>query len=205
MQKQIVKKKPSLHRRLYDWVLSFAHSKFATPILFCLSFAESSFFPIAPDILQIPLTLERPKKVWFYATVNTIASVLGGIFGYFIGFALWHLTSEFFFTHIFSEKIFSEVDKLYHTYDVWVILIAAFTPIPYKIFTIGAGVFEIPLGTFILASIVGRAARFFLVATLLWKWGAHTKLFIEKYFNILTLLFVILIATIILLLRYFHV
>jgi membrane protein YqaA with SNARE-associated domain len=194
-----------LLRRLYDWVLSSAHSKYATCVLFCLSFAEASCFPIAPDILQIPLTLERPDRAWYYATINTIGSVLGGLFGYFIGATLWHFTSHFFLTYVFSESTFNDVGALYHKWDAWVILAAAFTPIPYKIFTIAAGVFHISLVTFFLTSIVGRAARFFLVAALLWKWGESTKLFIEKYFNLLTLLFLALLIGGVMLLRYFHV
>lgn len=195
----------SLLRRLYAWVLSCAHKKYATSILFILSFAEASFFPIAPDLLQIPLTLERPKKAWLYASISSIASVLGGLFGYLIGATLWHLTSNFFLTYVFSETTFNQVGALYHNWEAWVVLAAAFTPIPYKVFTIAAGVFQVPLGMFIFASIIGRSARFFLVAALLWKWGEATKLFIEKYFNLLTVVLLLLIVGGILTVRYLYV
>lgn len=195
----------TIHRRLYDWVLSCAHKKYASTLLFLLSFIEASFFPIAPDILQIPLTLERPQRAWFYAAISSIASVLGGLLGYFIGASLWPLLSHFFFAYVFDSQIFANVGALYHRWDSWIIFAAAFTPIPYKVFTIAAGVFQLPLGMFLVASMIGRSARFFLVAFLLWKWGELTKQFIEKYFNLLTLLFIALLGIGIAIIRYIYV
>lgn len=192
-----IKRYPSwaLHRRLYDWVLHLAHRKYAAGALFLISFAESSFFPIAPDILQIAMTLEKRSSAWFYALINSVASVLGGIVGYAIGAGIWYFASPFFFQYIFSETTFYQVKNLYHTRDFWAVFIAAFTPIPYKVFTLAAGVCNLSLFSFIFASIVGRSARFFLVASLLWKFGDPIKTFIEKYFNLLTialLLFIVL-------------
>lgn len=184
----------ALHRRLYDWVLGFAHSKHAALALFCLSFAESSFFPIAPDILQIAMTLERRNQAWYYAGINSCASVLGGIVGYAIGAFIWLFVSAFFFQYVFNETTFLNVEALYQRWDFLAIFIAAFTPIPYKVFTIAAGVFNISLPMFLLASIIGRSARFFLVASLLWWFGPTIKRSIDKYFNALSLLLVILLV-----------
>lgn len=184
----------AIHRRLYDWVLDFAHHKYAAVALFLISFAESSFFPIAPDILQIALTLEKRAYAWYYAFVNSVASVLGGIVGYIIGYWIWNFSSEFFFYYIFSQETFTRVGELYHSWDFWAIFVAAFTPIPYKVFTIAAGVFHISPLMFVIASIIGRSARFFLVAFLLKTFGPAVRNFIEKYFNLLTIALVLLIA-----------
>ncbi len=183
----------AIHRRMYNWVLSLSHRKHATSALFGLSFAESSFFPIPPDVLQIALTLERREKAFWYATVSTIASVLGGMFGYLIGFAFWHALSGFFLTYVFQEEIFLKVEGLYNQYDFWCVFIAAFTPVPYKVFTIAAGVFSVSFPMFVIASIIGRGMRFFIVAGLLYKFGPPIKTFIEKYFNLLSLVFVVIL------------
>lgn len=179
----------AIHRRMYDWVLSLSHKKHATTALFGLSFAESSFFPIPPDVLQIALTLERRDKAFFYAAVSTVASVLGGMFGYLIGFAFWHALSGFFLTYVFKEEVFTNVQGLYEQYNFWCVFIAAFTPVPYKVFTIAAGVFSVSFPMFVIASIIGRGMRFFIVAGLLYKFGPPIKTFIEKYFNLLSLVF----------------
>jgi membrane protein YqaA with SNARE-associated domain len=194
----------ALHRRLYDWVLSLAHSKHATIALFLLSFAESSFFPIAPDILQIALTLERRNLAWYYATVSSVASVLGGMFGYAIGAMLWPIVSSFFFQYVFDPATFARVESLYRHWDFWAVFIAAFTPVPYKVFTIAGGVFNISLGMFIVASLVGRSARFFIEAILLWGFGVPIKVFIEKYFNLMSLILVALLISGIILFKGFH-
>lgn len=184
----------AIHRRMYNWVLSLSHKKHATPALFGLSFAESSFFPIPPDVLQIALTLERRDKAFFYAAVSTIASVLGGMFGYLIGFAFWHALSSFFLTYVFKQEVFDKVGGLYEQYNFWCVFIAAFTPIPYKVFTIAAGVFSVSFPMFVIASLIGRGMRFFIVAGLLYKFGPPIKTFIEKYFNLLSLVFGIVLV-----------
>ncbi len=182
------------HRRMYEWVLSLAHRKHATTALFLLSFAESSFFPIPPDVLQIVLTLERRSRAWYYAAVSLAGSVLGGVLGYLIGWGLWEAVQGFFFKYVFKEHAFERVQHLYQDWDFWAVFVAAFTPIPYKVFTIAAGVFSVSLPMFIIASIVGRGGRFFLVAALLWWFGPPIKTFIEKYFNWLTLVFAVLLV-----------
>ncbi len=176
-----------LHRRLYDWVLSFAHCRHATAALFFLSFIESLFFPIAPDFFLIALCLEHRQKSWFYALMTTVASVIGGVVAYWVGATVWHHISSFFFQHIFSEQLFHSVGQVYREWGFWAIFTAAFTPVPYKVFTITAGVFEISFLKFILASLIGRGARFFLVATLIWFFGQSVRRFIDKYFNLITL------------------
>lgn len=184
------------HRRLYDWVLSLAHHKHATTSLFALSFAESSFFPIPPDVLQVALTLERRDKAWWFAGVSTVGSVLGGIVGYLIGSWAWEAIGPFFFDHIpgFTHEHFTLVQDKYAAHAMLAIVTAAFTPIPYKVFTITAGVFGVGLPTLIVGSFVGRAARFYLVALLIWKFGPPAKQFVEKYFNLLTLAFMVLLV-----------
>jgi membrane protein YqaA with SNARE-associated domain len=182
------------HRRLYNWVLSLAHSKHSVTALFFLSVLESCIVPIAPDVLMIALILEKRKHVWFYAIITTIGSVIGGMIAYAIGATLWEFVAPFFLTHVFSVKTFNEVEKLYLDWGFWAVFIAAFTPIPYKVFTIAAGVFRIPFFMFVLASLFGRAGRFFLVAALLWAYGPPVKRFIDKYFNLLTLVFVVLLV-----------
>lgn len=192
----------AIHRRLYNWVLAQAHSKHGVRALFLLSFAESSFFPIPPDVLQIALTLERPRWAFRFAAVSSVASVLGGLAGYAIGWGLWAIVSPFFFGYIFSEAVFHRVEGLYQQYDFWCVFIAAFTPIPYKVFTIAGGVFSISLPMFILASIIGRSGRFFLVATLLWWFGPSIKAFIDRYFNLLSTVFTVLLIGFFVLLKY---
>ncbi len=195
----------AVHRRLYDWVLSLAHKPHGTAALFVLSFAESSFFPIPPDVLQIALTLERRSRAFYYAAVSAVASVLGGVAGYFIGWLLWSAVDEFFFKYIFSREVFDRVGVMYHDNAFWAIFTAAFTPIPYKVFTIAAGVFheKVSLVTLVVASAVGRSGRFFLVAMLLWWLGPPVKGFIDRYFNLLSIVFtVLLIASFVLLERF---
>jgi membrane protein YqaA with SNARE-associated domain len=187
---------------MYDWVLAQAHSKHGTRALFLLSFAESSFFPVPPDVLQIALTLERRSRAFFYAGVSSVASVLGGVAGYAIGRGLWAAVDQFFFRYVFAESVFKRVEGLYQTYDFWCVFIAAFTPIPYKVFTIAGGVFQISLPMFLLASAVGRSGRFFLVALLLWWFGPPIKTFIDRYFNLISVVFTVLLVGFFVLLKY---
>lgn len=184
----------AIHRRMYDWVMSWAHSKYSVPALFALSFAESSIFPIPPDVLQIALTLERRNRAFYYAFVTLVGSVLGALLGYLIGIAFWEATEDFFLGFVFSRTQFNAVMGLYQNWNFWIVFVAAFTPIPYKIITIAAGVFKINLFMFVIASIVGRAARFFLVGGLLYWFGESVRNFIDKYFNLLSIVFTVLLV-----------
>lgn len=182
-------KKRGLLRALYDWVLHWADTPYAVPALFVLSFAESSFFPIPPDVLLIALCIGNVQKGYRFATWCSIASVLGGIVGYGIGMFLWNLSwvSGFFLTYVFSQQTFDHVGELYKQYDFWIVFVAAFTPIPYKVITITAGVFATSFPMFVLASVVGRSARFFLVAWLFRRFGPPIKDFIERRFGLVTI------------------
>ncbi len=187
-----------IHKRMYDWVLHFAHTKHSMVALFCLSFAESSFFPVPPDVLLAPLALGAPKKWLHFATVCSIASVLGGIAGYLIGMGLWEAIDQWVFAHMgslgFTQKNFETFKNLYDKYDFWIVFTAGFTPLPYKVCTISAGVARIFFPGFIIASVISRSARFFMVAGLFrWK-GEAIRPFIDKYFNLLTLVFMILLV-----------
>lgn len=182
-----------MFRRLYNWVLGWADTKYGVPALAIVSFAESSFFPVPPDPLLMALSLGKPKRAFWYALVCSVMSVLGGIFGYFIGWALWGLMSSFFLTYVFSPEAFDFVRVQYEQNAFLAILGAAITPIPYKVFTVTAGVFHINLLYLILASAIGRSARFFLEAGLVYFFGEKIRNFIDKYFNLLVTLFFILV------------
>jgi membrane protein YqaA with SNARE-associated domain len=185
----------AIHRRLYDWVLSFAHHKHSTSALFAISFAESSFFPIPPDVLLGPLCLGRRDKALWFATVTTVASVLGAVLGYAIGWGLWGMLEQVFYAYVpgFTADKFAAVEQWYEAWGIWVLFAAAFTPIPFKVFTIAGGVFHQPLLLFIGVSIIGRGLRFYLVAAAFWWIGPKAMPFIDKYFNLLCLLFVVLL------------
>jgi len=189
-------------RKLYDWVLHWAETPYGVLALFILSFIESSFFPIPPDALLIALCLGSRKLSFKFALYCTIASVLGALGGYAIGHYLWYNSTgqftwiaNFFFDHIpgFTQHAFAEIETQYKKWDFWIIFTAGFTPIPYKLFTITSGIFNINIPMFIIASIVSRGARFFLVAFLIWKFGEKIRNFIDKYFNILALVFTVLL------------
>lgn len=189
-------------RRLYEWVLSLGNKKYSSAALFALAFAESSFFPIPPDVLQIALSVSKPKKSFFYALISSIGSVLGGIFGYFIGLFLFDSIGVFIVNTLGYQAQFQAVGKFYNSYAFLAILTAAFTPIPYKVFTIAAGFWKIGLLPLIAASAIGRSARFFLVALLIYFFGPKIKGFIDKYFNMLTIIFLILLIGGFILIKY---
>ncbi len=189
-------------RRAYDWVLSWAHSPYGVPALFILAFAESSFFPIPPDVLLIALALSRPSKAFVFAAICSAGSVLGGIFGYIIGFYLMELIGAHIIGLYGLEGKYEYIQELYRNYDAWAVGIAGFTPIPYKAFTITAGAFKINFPVFVAASFVSRSLRFFIVTFLIYKYGKPIKVFIERYFNILSLLFVLLLVGGFILLKY---
>jgi len=182
-------------RNLYDWVLHWASTPYGAPALFLLAFAESSFFPVPPDILLIALCIALPVKSWRFAFLAALGSVIGGAFGYGIGWGLWISVSELFYNYVpgFTPALFNHVQDLFAKNNFWVVFTAGFTPIPYKVITIGAGVFQVDFWLFLLASMVSRSLRFFLVAGLIYRFGPGIKTFIDKYFNLLCIIFMILL------------
>jgi membrane protein YqaA with SNARE-associated domain len=189
-------------RNLYYWVLSWAFSPYAVPALFALAFAESSFFPIPPDVLLIALAISVPRKAFYYALVCAIGSVIGGMVGYLIGYefmdAIGNRIVQFYG---FTDK-WALVGHLYNQYAAWAVGIAGFTPIPYKVFTIAGGAFKINFVVFVIASAVSRSARFFIVAALIYKFGPPIRTFIDKYFNTLAIVFAVLLIGGFILIKY---
>lgn len=180
-------------RKLYDWVLSWAETPYGVPALFILAFAESSFFPVPPDVLLIALAISIPAKSLYYALICSVGSVLGGMVGYLIGYEFMEAVGNRIITlYGFTDK-WDLVGSLYNRYAAWAVGIAGFTPIPYKVFTIAGGAFKIDFLVFVIASVLSRSARFFLVAGLIYYFGPAIRGFIERYFNTLAVVFVVLL------------
>lgn len=187
-------------RRGVDWVESLAYRTYATPILFVLAFAESIFFPIPVDVLLIALCVGAPRKSFYFALVAAVGSVLGGGGGYALGYWMWYDSAGdfsrlavFFFDVVpgFSREIFASAAELYREYDFWAVFIAGVSPVPYKVATITAGVFDINFWVFSLSSIISRAVRYFAVGAMFFFFGPQIKAFIDKYFEILSVIFVL--------------
>lgn len=190
-------------RRLYDWVLHWAETPYGTWALFALSFCESSFFPIPPDVLLITLSVVLPKKSLRYALVCSVGSILGGCFGYLIGWQFMATVGDAIIRFYGLTDKYEYIQQLYSLYDAWVVGIAGFTPIPYKVFTITAGAFRINFIVFLLASAVSRSARFFIVGGLIYLFGPKIHSFIERYFNALAIIFIILLILGFVLIKFF--
>jgi membrane protein YqaA with SNARE-associated domain len=185
------------HNRLYEWVLHWAGHKHARAALFLMALAEASFFPIPPDVLLMAMCLAKPLRSFRYAAITTVGSLVGGLIGYAIGRGAWHALEPFAFGHLgaigFTPENFATVQEAYQANAFLALFTAGFTPIPYKVFTIAAGVFSIPLPVFVLASLLGRAGRFGLVALLFRLFGPKIKPFIDRYLGWLTIAFVVLL------------
>lgn len=169
--------------RLHDWVLHWSSSPHAITALFLLAFAESSFFPIPPDVLLIAMVLAVPARAMGYAFVCSVGSVLGAMAGYAIGRGMCEAVAGIFVGHFFSQEVFDKVVRAYQENAFITVLTAAFTPIPYKLITIAAGVARINFFTLVIASVIGRSSRFFLVAGFISYFGPVMKEKIEKYFD----------------------
>ena len=191
---------------LKDWVEGLAEKRFAVAILLGLAFIESIFFPIPVDVLLIALCVSVPNRSYWFAAVCTVGSVLGAFGGYAIGYWLWYEAigtdaqaysglATFFFDHLpgFTEANFEAVATKYRELGFWAIFAGGFTPLPYKVFTISAGIVQLNLATFFAASVISRGLRFFLVATLFYLFGKPIKAFIDKYLGWLTIAFVVLL------------
>ena len=182
-----------LIHKTYDTMLSLSAKDHAMLFLFLVAFAESSFFPIPPDVMIIPMVLATPQKAWRIAGLATFASVIGGYFGYIIGSCFFDLIAKPLLEMYNALNQFKEFENYYHLYGAWIVFGAGITPFPYKIITIASGVVHLFLFIFTIASILARGIRFFLVAWLLKKYGAPMKVFIEKNLGWLSVLFLILL------------
>lgn len=174
-------------RKLYDWVFSLARHRHATRSLAVVSFAESSFFPIPPDVMLAPMVLARPDRAYFYAMVCTIASVLGGLLGYAIGYFLEPVGMSIL-AFLGKADTFETSKALFQQHGAWVILIKGLTPIPFKLITIASGIFQFNLALFIALCVITRAGRFFLVAFVLKRWGPPMLEIVEKRLALFTVL-----------------
>ena len=180
--------------RLYNWMMGMATHDRAPQALFCIAFVESSVFPIPPDVMLIPMVLARRSQSWVYATIATAGSVIGGVAGYAIGYYLFAAIGEPILNFYGYGEKYGQMQALFDAWGPWILIAKGWTPFPYKVLTIAAGVFKMSLGPFILASIVARAMRFYLVAGLLFWFGEPIREFIEKRLSLVTTAFVILLV-----------
>lgn len=181
-------------RSTYDWMMRMAADRRAPHALFWVSFAESSFFPIPPDVMLVPMVLAQRSKAWAYALLATIASVIGGMAGYAIGYFLMDSVGAAILEFYGKTKGFEQFKDLFNEWGVWILIIKGMTPIPYKLLTITAGVTHMPLIPFLLASVVARAMRFFLVSALLYWFGPPIRTFIERRLTLVTTVGVVLLV-----------
>ena len=189
-------------KRTYNWTLEKAQHKNAKWYLSLISFAESSFFPIPPDILLIPMALASKAKAIFYAFICTLFSVLGGILGYAIGYFFFNSVGIYIVEFYHFENSFIVFEDYYKEFGILIVLGAGITPFPYKFITIASGVFGLNIFLFIVVSIIGRGLRFYLIAILLYFFGEKIELIIDKYFNILTIVFFILLVGSVFIIRF---
>ncbi len=181
-------------RRLYDWMMAKARSERAPHALFWVAFIESSFFPIPPDVMLIPMVIAERLKAWWYATVATLGSVIGGVAGYAIGYFFFEQIGRPILEFYGKAQSFNEFTSWFNEWGVWILIIKGMTPFPYKVLTITAGVTHMPLVEFMLASVIARAMRFYLVAGLLYFFGEPIRDFIEKRLTLVTTVFVALLV-----------
>ena len=180
-------------RALYDWTIRMADHPRALWVLAVISFAESSVFPIPPDVLMIPMILARPSRAWLIAGVALVSSVLGGMLGYAIGAFAYESIGQPILAALGKGDAMEAFNTRFNDFGFWAVLTAGVTPFPYKVITIMSGWTAMPLGTFVATSILARALRFFLVAGLLWKFGAPIRDFIERRLGLMFTLFVLLL------------
>ena len=181
-------------RRLYDWTIGLAASPYALWALAAVAFIESSFFPIPPDVLMIPMILARPNRAFVIAGVALASSVLGGMFGYAIGAFAFDSIGQPILASLGKADAMAEFNTRFNDLGFWPVLIAGITPFPYKVITIMSGWTGLPIGTFIVTSIIARGLRFFIVAWLLWKFGAPIRDFIERRLGLVFILFCVVLV-----------
>ncbi len=183
-----------MFRRLYDWVLRMAHHRHAMPALAAVSFAESSFFPIPPDAMVVPMVIARRDKAFQIAAVCTISSVIGGMFGYLIGYALLESVGQWLIHLYHMEGKIEQFQTMYGEYGAWIILLKGLTPIPFKLVTIASGIAHFNFPLFVILATITRGARFFIIAALLKRYGAPIQDMIEKRLNLFAWGFLLLIV-----------
>jgi membrane protein YqaA with SNARE-associated domain len=181
-------------RKIYDWMMGMASDRRAPYALILVSFAESSFFPIPPDVMLVPMILAQRSKAWAYALLATVSSVLGGIAGYAIGYFFMDAVGQPILEFYGKAEGFAKFKEMFNEWGVWILIIKGMTPIPYKVLTITAGVTHMQFVPFILASIVARSMRFFMVAALLYWFGPPIKDFIERRLMLVTTVGVVLLV-----------
>lgn len=181
-------------KSLYDWMMRLAAHRGAGTALFWVSFIESSVFPIPPDVMLVPMVIANRVKAWWYATVATVGSVIGGVAGYAIGYLFFEAVGLPILNFYGKAAGFQQFAQWFNDYGVWILIIKGMTPFPYKVLTIAAGVTHMNLVAFVLASIVARAMRFFLVAGLLYFFGEPIRDFIERRLSLVTTVFVVLLV-----------
>ncbi len=180
-------------RSLYDWTIRLAEHPHALWALAIVAFVESSFFPIPPDVLMIPMILARPSRAWLIATVALVASVLGGLLGYAIGAFAYESVGQPILAAMGKTQAMEEFNTRFNDFGFWAVLTAGVTPFPYKVITIMSGWTGMPLATFVATSILARALRFYLVAGLLWGFGEPIREFIERRLGLMFTLFILLL------------
>lgn len=181
-------------RGLYNWTMSLADSRYALWALAFVAFVESSVFPIPPDVLMIPMIIARPSRAFLIAFVATASSVLGGLMGYYIGYGLFETVGRPVLEFYGKSGYFEEFAIRYNKLGAWAVLVAGVTPFPFKVITIASGATQLSLPIFILSAIIARALRFFIVAALLWKFGAPIRDFIERRLGLMFILFCVLLV-----------
>ena len=180
-------------KKIYDWTLAKSEHPKAVWFLSFISFIESSIFPIPPDIILIPMALVKKGKAFFYAFVCTISSVLGGLVGYMIGYLFFNSLGSILINFYNLSDSVNDFKEYYLLYGVWIVIIAGFTPFPFKVITITSGLFNLNIFVFVICSLISRGARFYLLSLLINIYGERIKEFINKYFNLLTIIILILI------------
>ena len=185
----------TIFRTLYDWVIHWSDTPYAKTALLLIAFAESSFFPLPPDILLIAMGVGAPSRALGFAAICLVGSVTGGMAGYAIGMGLWAVISSWFYDYVpgFTPEVFLKVSTLYSDNAFWAVFAAGFSPIPYKVFTIAAGATQINFPTFVMASILSRGLRFFLIGGALKMFGPSVKQILEKYFDLFSIIFLVLL------------
>ena len=189
-------------RKIYNWTIEKSKHPKAVWFLSLVSFSESSFFPIPPDIILIPMIIAKRTRAWFYAFVCTISSVAGGVFGYIIGYFFYSTLGSVIVNFYNLSNSFESFENYYNEYGIWIVLGAGITPFPFKFITIASGFFGFNIFIFILASLIARGLRFYILAILLKIYGQTIEKLIDKYFNLLAILFFILLIGFILIIKF---